>query len=90
MTVYRMRADGVACSDLGGEVVILDLTSSQYFAVRDSAAMLVGCLMGGATSDDLIEKLIESYSVTRDVATADVHNFVDALRARNLVEPVAD
>lgn len=47
----RLRRDGVAWSDLGTEIVILDLRSSTYFSVRDSGAFLVTVLVDGASAD---------------------------------------
>jgi hypothetical protein len=45
MSKLRLRRDGVAWSDLGDEVVILDLRSSTYFSVVDTAALLVNALV---------------------------------------------
>ena len=89
MTFYRLRRDGIACSDLGSEFVILDLETSSGFARSASAAVLVHALVEGATADDLVSRLIEHYEVTTTDATADVELFLAQLRGRNLLETVS-
>lgn len=89
MTFYRMRRDGIACSDLGSEIVILDLDTSAYFAASASAAVLVNALIEGASTDDLVGRLLNSYEVAPADAVADVEAFLGQLRTRNLLETVA-
>ena len=89
MTCYRLRRDGIACSDLGSEFVILDLGTSSYFAASASAAVLVSALVEGATADELAGRLLEHYEVTTTDATADVEAFLAQLRRRDLLEEVA-
>jgi Coenzyme PQQ synthesis protein D (PqqD) len=89
MTVYRMRQDGIACSDLGSEIVILDLGTSSYFAASASAAVLVGALMEGATTDELVSRLLDRYAVTTNEAAADVETFLAQMQSRNLLDTVA-
>lgn len=88
MPTFRLRHDGVACSDLGTEVVILDFDSSTYFSARDSAATIVQTLVAGASPEALVERLVSRYDVTEEVAGADVRRFLDQLNSRNLLEQV--
>jgi Coenzyme PQQ synthesis protein D (PqqD) len=88
MTALRLRRDGVACSDLGSEVVILDFESSTYFSARASAAVIVQTLVEGASPEALVAKLLDRYDVTTDVAAADVRRFLDQLESRNLLEQI--
>jgi hypothetical protein len=89
VTIFRLRRDGVACSDLGSEFVILDLDSSVYFSARDSAAVLVGSLQEGASAEVLADRLVARYNVATETAAADVRVFLEQMRSRNLLEQVA-
>jgi hypothetical protein len=84
-----MRRDGVACSDLGSEIVILDLDTSSYFAASASAAVLVNALIDGASEEDLVGRLLDSYEVAPADAATDVEAFLMQMRTRNLLETVA-
>jgi Coenzyme PQQ synthesis protein D (PqqD) len=88
MPAFRLRRDGVACSDLGSEVVILDFESSVYFSARDSAATIVQTLVEGASPEALVERLVSRYDVTEEVAADDVRRFLEQLNTRNLLEQV--
>src|SRR5262245_23682582 len=76
MTRYRLRRDSVATSDLGSEIVILDLDTSFYFAVSESAAVLVGALAEGASAEELVGRLLDHYDVQAAEAAADVEAFL--------------
>lgn len=89
MTLYRLRRDRIACSDLGSEIVILDLDTSSYFAASASAAVLVGALIDGASAEDLVARLLDRYEVTSTDAAADVESFLAQMRSRNLLDTVA-
>lgn len=88
MSSLRLRRDGVAWSDLGTEIVILDLRSSTYFSVRDTGAFLVNGLVDGASAQTLVERLLDSYDITEDIARGDVDEFLAELSRRDLLEPV--
>lgn len=87
MQALRLRREGVAWSDLGSEVVILDLRSSTYYSVRDTGAFLVNLLMTGASVPVLVERLLTSYEISEEAARGDVEEFVKELTRRDLVEP---
>jgi Coenzyme PQQ synthesis protein D (PqqD). len=88
MTVARLRRDGVMTSDLGSEIVILDLDSSTYFSVRDTGAVLLNRLVEGASVESMAEELSTTYDADYEVALADVREFVADLTARRLLEYV--
>lgn len=90
MTKYQLRSEGTAWSDVGGEVVILDLQSSLYFSVKGAGTAIVAKLAEGATIDDLVAELTSRYDVEPDVARADVEEFLYSLRARELLSDLGD
>lgn len=88
MSTHRLRRDGITCSDLGSEVVILDLGTSVYFSARNAAAVLVDSLLAGATEQAMAARLVTGFGIDADVAERDVQDFLAQLRGRNLLEPV--
>lgn len=86
MRAFRLRRDEIAYSDLGEEIVILDLRSSTYFSVRRTGAYLVNALMTGASTDVLVASLCDRYDVAEDVARTDVQTFLTVLEQRDLLE----
>lgn len=88
MQVLRIRREGVAWSDLGTEIVLLDLRSSTYFSVRDTGAFLVNALVEGASAQALVDRLLGHYDTTEAIARRDVEEFLGELSRRDLIESV--
>jgi Coenzyme PQQ synthesis protein D (PqqD) len=82
----RLRAGAVEWREVEGEVVAVDLRSSSYMAVNKSGAILWPALVEGATQDELVERLVGSFGVEREVAAGDVQQFIEALRENDLLE----
>jgi hypothetical protein len=81
----RLKVDDVVWREVGGELVVLELTSSVYLTLNGTAKILWEGLAGGATIDSLVELLTNDYEVTADQARADAESFVLELTERNLL-----
>ena len=85
MTRLRLREDAVRWREIDREVVAVDLVSSIYLTTNESGVRLWRRLADGATTDELVDELVEAFGIERERAAADVHSYVDALDARNLL-----
>ena len=85
MTVLRLKSDNLFWRETDGEVVVLDADASRYLAANPAATTLWKRLGEGATEAELADALCERYSVSREVAEADVKAFVAELSARGLL-----
>ncbi len=82
----RFRAsDHQVSSDLGGEVVILDLEGSKYFGLDAAGARAWELLQAGITVADLTDALLAEYDVDRDACRRDLEVLLHGLEARGLV-----
>jgi hypothetical protein len=84
--VPRLKQDRIAWRQVGDDIVILDLRSSQYLSANASAGLLWRGLERGASRDELIAELTREYEVEPDTAAADVDEFLADCRARDLLE----
>ena len=82
----RLKTDRIAWRQVGDEVVVLDLSTSQYLSANATAGLLWRGLERGATRDELIAELTQEYEVDADTAAADVDDFLADCRARDLIE----
>ena len=83
---YRLRRNGLTWSDLGDEVVILDLQSSTYFSARGTSTVLVHELVAGASIDTLVARIVAEYEISEDTAQKDVDAFIRQLDNCELLE----
>lgn len=71
--------------EIEGQVVALDSRTWEYLSVNGSGRLLWGQLAEGATADELVASLRETYDVSEENARADVGSFVEMLRDKELL-----
>jgi hypothetical protein len=68
-----------------GELVILDLSGGEYFALDAIGARLWDGLLAGKTAAEIAAEIVAEYSVTIEQATADLQELAEELRRRGLL-----
>ncbi len=82
----RLRNEGLATRQVGGKTMILDLTSSTYFAVGGAGTAILDLLQTGDLSkDQLVDRLGERFSADREALRSDVDEFIDRLDRAGLL-----
>jgi hypothetical protein len=81
----RLRAERLHWRLVEGEVVALDVSRSIYLAVNATGAQLWEALARGATHDQLVALLRDTYGRDASDAERDVTAFVGQLAARDLL-----
>jgi hypothetical protein len=81
MTRLSLRTDDLYWREVDDEIVVLEGRGSTYLSVNDSGAVLWRLLARGATREELVAGLVETYGIDADGAAADADRFVDAMRA---------
>jgi hypothetical protein len=81
----RLR-ENVVWREISGEIVLLDLTGSEYFSVKGAGVALWPFVVEGSTLDQLTDCLANRFSLDRSVAERDVRSFLDALDGEGLLE----
>ena len=80
----RQAPDVVACNLESGNA-LLDLTSSNYYTLNGSAAMIWEWIGSGATVADLIDRMLETFDVDRETCAEDVKSVVASFEEAGLV-----
>jgi hypothetical protein len=81
-----LRGQGVAWTDVDGEIVALDEEAAVYLAANQTGALLWRALADGATRESLADTLVRRYGIPLERAQADTDAFLGALRERALLE----
>jgi hypothetical protein len=84
--VLRLRGQGVAWTDVDGEIVALDEDAAVYVAANSSGAILWRKLADGATRATLSRMLVDEYGISAERADADTDAFLTSLRERALLD----
>ena len=81
----RLRDAALDWREVEGELVALDLSESRYLAVNRTGKVLWSALAEGATRDELVERLVETFGIERTRAEQDVDAFTAELESRGLL-----
>lgn len=68
----RSRENAVACPQVDGETILLDVATSTYLGVNRPASVLWPAPAEGATREQLIGRLCGAYRISDERAGADV------------------
>jgi Coenzyme PQQ synthesis protein D (PqqD) len=82
---YRLRSRGLTWRKVENRVVILDLDSSSYFALNETASAVWDSLEAGVTIDVLVERLLDQFEVEPEQARRDVIALLDQLEERGVL-----
>jgi len=84
---FQLRRDDLAWRVVEqGEVVALDLRSSEYFTLNGSATVLWHLLAGGANRQQLADALVTDFEISAERALQDVDDFLAACARANLLQ----
>lgn len=81
----RLRSADISARTIGGETIVLDLPSSQYFAITGIGSRVFQLLAEDRSLDDLVTTIVTEYEVDEPTARRDVSSFVDRLRQAQLL-----
>ncbi len=83
---HRLRATDITWREVNGELVVLDLRSSDYLSVNGTGAELWTLLVEGATVSELVTALIKTHEIDAPSAERDVRDFLAVLQQAQLLE----
>ncbi len=84
-TVYK-RTDNTLHSQVGDDVVALNVRKGQCYGMEKVTASLWAILAKPSDLDDICERLFEIYDVDLQICRAEVSDLLEVMRAEGLVE----
>jgi len=77
--------DGVVASDLGGDMVLLDINASTYYGLNDVGASVWQLVQQHRRVDEIHAMLLEEYEVDPARCKKDLIRLLESLHARRLI-----
>lgn len=74
----------------GGEGILVDLNSKQYYRLNETAALIWRGLEQRRNPEEIVEELLAAYDVTREHASGSIANLVAKFEAHHLLKRVAN
>ena len=69
----------------GGEGILVDLNTKQYYKLNETGALIWRCLENGSTVEDIVSEMQKHYEVTREHALMSVNKLLLILESNKLV-----
>jgi hypothetical protein len=85
LTPLRLNPAAVSWLEVDGEIIALQLSSSEYLSTNATGALLWKSLTSGTTREELIAQVVEAYGIDQQRAAADTDAFLEALAAQGLL-----
>ena len=76
-------------SQIGEEVVMLDMESGFYFGLNSVASVIWGLLADEIGFEKLIDQLMAHFEVERSICEADTQELLDQMLEKNIIRKVA-
>ncbi|MGH3433805.1 MAG: PqqD family protein [Thermocrispum sp.] len=81
----RLRSTEISTRTIGDETIVLSLSSSRYFSITGVGSRVFQLLAEERSIDQLVDTIVGEYDVDPARARTDVTDFVDRLRAADLL-----
>jgi hypothetical protein len=81
-----IKSSRLSIADLGGEAVILDSRSGQYYGLNAVGQFVLESLDGQRTVSDIVELVVARYGVETSQAEADILAFLGELDEAALID----
>ena len=75
-------------SQIGEEVVMLDMESGFYFGLNSVASVIWGLLADEIVFEALIDQLMSQFDVERSVCEADTQELLNQMLEKNIIRKV--
>lgn len=73
-------------TELDGEKVMVDFETGKYFLIKGCGNDIWDMLQEEVSVNEIVDKLLAEYDVTREVCEVSVINFIDKLESYNFIE----
>lgn len=83
-------ADGFLLKTVAGKNIVVSVGAEVNFngmlTLNDTGVYLWNLLQKDTTKDDILNKMLEEYDVSEEIASADIDAFIQKLRQANILE----
>jgi hypothetical protein len=83
--VLPKRREGLAAQVVGGEAVLLDIESGEYFSLNPVGSRIWELCDGTRSTVEIVSVVCDEYDVAQDVVSADTEEILGELEKAKLV-----
>ncbi len=76
----------VSVADLSGEKAMIDFETGKYYLVKGTGNDIWDMIQEEISVNEIVDKLLEEYDVTREKCTESVLNFLENLKSKGFID----
>jgi Coenzyme PQQ synthesis protein D (PqqD) len=88
MAFYQVNRPDVVMESFGGETVLVQMKSGNYYSLQGSAPLIWDLIDQGSSVEDAGDFLLASHAADEEEVRRSVRNLVDELVAESLIVPL--
>ena len=88
MGFYQVNRPDVVMESFGGEVVLVQMKSGNYYSLQGSAPLIWELIERGSSVEEAVDFLLARHSGDEEEVRQSVRNLVEELAAESLIVPV--
>ena len=82
---YHIDPDKVVWRNINGEMIILNLDMGHYYGLNKTGALIWSLLCENKDSEEIIDRVVGKYSISREKAKEDVAALIMLLKNESLL-----
>ena len=71
---------------IGGEVVLLDIESGEYYGLNEVGSRIWTLIHEGRTASGILSTMLKEYDVSENVLATDIKQFLLELQAKRIIQ----
>jgi len=84
-TVISRRKDGLLVSELGNEMVMMDIESGNYIGLNETAKVIWEMIEMPTKVDDIIKQLLDKYDISYEECSKDTLEYLAKMEEQKIL-----
>lgn len=84
-TVVSRRKDGLLVSELGKEVVMMDIENGNYIGLNETGKAIWDMIEEPVKVEDLIQNLLQQYDINKEQCSADTLEYLNKMQEQKIL-----
>lgn len=84
-TIVHRRKDGLLVSELGKEVVMMDIDNGNYIGLNETGKVIWDLIEEPVKVDDLVSRLLEKFHINKEECSTDTLAYLNKMEEQKIL-----
>lgn len=87
-SIVSRRKDGLLVSELGKEVVMMDIDNGNYIGLNETGKVIWDLIEEPVKVEAIVEKLVQQYDINKDQCSSDTLEYLNKMQEQKILATV--